>query len=623
MSFQSLGLIEPIQKALDQEGYSQPTPIQAKSIPLILQQKDLLGCAQTGTGKTAAFAIPILQLLYDAQRKPTRAGCMRTLILTPTRELAIQIKESFEAYGRFTGLRFNVIFGGVPDKPQIASTRSGVDVLIATPGRLLDLIGQGYIHFDQLELFVLDEADRMLDMGFIHDVKRIIAKLPEKRQSLFFSATMPPNIVELASTILKNPSKVEVAPVSSTADTIQQYVYYVGKSNKKNLLLEMLKDQEISSVLIFTRTKSGANRVVKELDKAGVAAEAIHGNKSQNARQRALSDFKAKKLRILVATDIAARGIDVDDLSHVINYEIPNISETYVHRIGRTGRAGASGIAFSFVDSEERAYLRDIQKLIGKTIPVVSNHPFPLTDEDIRAEAEAPKQQQGGGRGRQQQSQGGGSRGSNTNRGNKQESPMKRGHHTSVSSSERAVGINDSKTERSKEERNAIVRNNPPSFRDDRSQGGRDDRNSGQRNNVPSFREDRPPNNRDERSRDGNNSQRSGDRNFGNRNQPTSRDERSRDGNNSQRSGDRNFGNRNQSTSRDERSRDGNNSQRSGDRNFGNRNQPTGRDERRDGADSANRNRSKSAEPAKKPFQANTPNPRSKYKLLDASDFSF
>ncbi len=620
MSFQSLGLIEPIQKALDQEGYSLPTPIQAKSIPLILQQKDLLGCAQTGTGKTAAFAIPILQLLHENKSKQTRAGCMRTLILTPTRELAIQIKESFEAYGRFTGLRFNVIFGGVSDKPQIAASRAGIDVLIATPGRLIDLMGQGYIHFDQVEIFVLDEADRMLDMGFIHDVKRIISKLPAKRQSLFFSATMPPNIVELASTILNNPSKVEVAPVSSTADTIQQYVYYVGKGNKKNLLLEILKDKEVVSVLIFTRTKSGANRVVKELDKAGVPAEAIHGNKSQNARQRALSDFKTKKLRILVATDIAARGIDVDDLSHVINYEIPNISETYVHRIGRTGRAGAEGIAFSFVDSEERAYLRDIQKLIGKTIPVVSNHPFPLTDEDIRAEAEAPKQQQGGGRGRQQQ--GGGSNRGNSNKGQREESPMKRGHHTSVASSERAVGNNDSKTERSKEERNAIARNNPPAVREDRPPVRRDDRSSGgQRNGIPSFREDKPQTGRDDRSRD--NNQRSGDRNFGNRNQSTTgRDERGRD--------DRNFGNRNQPASRDERGRDDrsrDNNQRSGggDRNFGNRNQPTGRDERKGGADSTNngRNRAKSAEPAKKPFQANTPNPRSKYKLLDASDFSF
>lgn len=376
MTFQELELIEPIQKALREEGYSNPTPIQAKAIPHILQQKDILGCAQTGTGKTAAFAIPILQLLENTPLEKWEKSRIRVLILTPTRELAIQIGESFEAYGRHTDVTHTVIFGGVGQKPQTDALKKGVDVLIATPGRLLDLINQGFIKLNQLEIFVLDEADRMLDMGFVHDVRKVIKLLPAKRQSLFFSATMPPAIMELAGTILRNPVKVEVTPVSSTAETVKQSLFYVNKSDKNALLLHILRDESIATALVFTRTKHGADKVVKVLRKAGVTSEAIHGNKSQNARQNALKNFKNQTTRVLVATDIAARGIDVDDLTHVINFEIPNIPETYVHRIGRTGRAGAKGIALSFCDVEERPYLKDIHKLIAKNIPVVKDHPY-------------------------------------------------------------------------------------------------------------------------------------------------------------------------------------------------------------------------------------------------------
>ncbi|MGG7666383.1 DEAD/DEAH box helicase [Dyadobacter sp. BHUBP1] len=379
MTFQDLKLIEPIKRALQEEGYTTPTPIQAKAIPVILENKDLLGCAQTGTGKTAAFAIPMLQLLHENPVGKFERSRIRALILTPTRELAIQIGESFAAYGRHTRVRHTVIFGGVGQKPQTDALARGVDVLIATPGRLLDLINQGFIKLNQLEFFVLDEADRMLDMGFVHDVKKVIKLLPNKRQSLFFSATMPPAIVTLAGTILRNPVKVEVTPVSSTADTIRQSVFFVDKSDKNSLLLHILKDESIATALVFTRTKHGADKVVKVLRKAGVTSEAIHGNKSQTARQNALKNFKSQTTRVLVATDIAARGIDVDDLTHVINYEIPNIPETYVHRIGRTGRAGAKGIAMSFCDKEEKPYLKDIHKLIAKNIPVVNDHPYAVS----------------------------------------------------------------------------------------------------------------------------------------------------------------------------------------------------------------------------------------------------
>lgn len=379
-------------RALKAEGYTTPTPIQEQAIPLLLERKDLLGCAQTGTGKTAAFAIPILQLLHQDELFVKGPQGIKTLILTPTRELAIQIGESFAAYGKFLRLRHTVIFGGVSQKSQTDALRAGVDILIATPGRLLDLMDQRFVHLQHIKMFVLDEADRMLDMGFIHDVKKIITKIPQKRQTLFFSATMPGEISKLANTILTNPVKVEVTPVSSTANTIQQSVYFVEKSDKKSLLNHLLKDRTIETALIFTRTKHGADRVVKDLIRAGVQAEAIHGNKSQNARQRALSNFKSKKTRVLVATDIAARGIDIDDLSHVINYELPNIPETYVHRIGRTGRAGASGIALSFCDSEEKEFLRDIHKLISKPIPVVEDHPYPMSNTSLSRHPEGPRQ---------------------------------------------------------------------------------------------------------------------------------------------------------------------------------------------------------------------------------------
>ena len=379
MKFESLNIIEPVLRSLKEEGYTIPTPIQVQAIPVILQGTDLIGCAQTGTGKTAAFAVPILQLLsknkiFDRKRK------IRSLIVTPTRELAIQIEESFRSYGRHTGLTCTVVFGGVNQNPQTAALRNGVDILVATPGRLLDLINQGYIALKDVEIFVLDEADRMLDMGFIHDVKKILAFLPKKRQSLFFSATMPPEIVKLAGNIVYKPVKVEVTPSASTVEIVNQYVYFTDKVNKNALLIELLKDEKIKTALVFTRTKYGADKVVKVLKKKNISAEAIHGNKAQNARQRALSNFKAQTTRVLVATDIAARGIDVDDLEYVINYEIPNISETYVHRIGRTGRAGASGTAISFCDGEEKAYLRDIEKLISRRIQVVEDHPYPLVD---------------------------------------------------------------------------------------------------------------------------------------------------------------------------------------------------------------------------------------------------
>jgi len=366
------------------------TPIQEQAIPIVLEKRDLLGCAQTGTGKTAAFAIPMLQLLGQETQQKT-PGNIRALVLTPTRELAIQIEESFRAYGRFVPLKHLVIFGGVSQVPQTDALRRGVDILIATPGRLLDLMEQRLISLHNIKIFVLDEADRMLDMGFVHDVKRIIAKLPAKRQTLFFSATMPPEIQQLSKSILTNPAKVEVTPVSSTADTIQQSLYYVEKKDKKALLIDLLKKQSVRSALVFTRTKHAADRVSKDLNNAGISAEAIHGNKSQNARQRALSNFKTNRTRVLVATDIAARGIDIEELSHVINFELPNIPETYVHRIGRTGRAGANGIAFSFCDAEEIDFLKDIHKLIGKPIPV-TEHQRQMTNISSRSSVARPSQ---------------------------------------------------------------------------------------------------------------------------------------------------------------------------------------------------------------------------------------
>ena len=385
MTFEDLNIIDPVLKALRKEEYSIPTPVQGKAIPLILKRKDVLGSAQTGTGKTAAFAIPIIQHLSHEKKRNAERPRTKALVITPTRELAIQIGESFSTYGRYTNIRNTVIFGGVKQGPQEVVLRKGVDVLVATPGRLLDLINQGIITLKHIEYFVLDEADRMLDMGFIHDIKKIIALLPQKRQSLFFSATMPKNIVNLSQSILHKPVKVEVAPQSSTADTIQQKVYYTNKADKKDLLVHILKDESINQVLLFSRTKHGADKIARNLKKKNINAAAIHGDKAQNQRQKALEGFKAGKTRVLVATDIAARGIDIEKLSYVINYDIPNESETYVHRIGRSGRAGLSGNAISLCEPEENAFIKSIEKLIKKQIHIVKDNPFPQTDRPMNA----------------------------------------------------------------------------------------------------------------------------------------------------------------------------------------------------------------------------------------------
>ena len=376
MLFKDLGICAPILKALHEQGYSTPTPIQQQSIPLLLENKDLLGCAQTGTGKTAAFTIPILQHLYNSNRNRRGKSSPRALIITPTRELAIQINDNIKAYSKYTGAKRVVIFGGVKQHAQTKSLRHGTDILVATPGRLLDLMGQGFISLRFIKYFVLDEADQMLDMGFINDIKKVLAKLPSKRQSLFFSATLSPSIVKLSEQILGRPEKVTIEPNKTTAERVAQYLYLVSKSNKSKLLIDLLKTNRSDSVLVFSRTKHGADKIVKVLSKVQIKAEAIHGNKSQNRRQKTLNDFKNGALSILIATDIAARGIDVDDLSLVVNYDLPNVPETYVHRIGRTGRAQASGKAISFCSQEEHSYLKDIQQLINKKIEIVSDHPF-------------------------------------------------------------------------------------------------------------------------------------------------------------------------------------------------------------------------------------------------------
>ncbi|MBR9919261.1 MAG: DEAD/DEAH box helicase [Bacteroidetes bacterium] len=386
MTFTDLGIIDPILKALEAKGYTHPTPIQEQSIPTLLEGKDLLGCAQTGTGKTAAFAIPILQQIWEDRNNSNRPRKVRALIVTPTRELAIQIGDSFSDYGKYTGIRNTVIFGGVKQGNQVRALKNGVDILVATPGRLLDLINQGFISLSDVQYSVLDEADHMLDMGFIHDIRKIVALLPEKRQSLFFSATMPPDIVKLSKRILGDPAKVTVKPQQATAERVEQAVYFVAKKDKVNLLYHILEEKNYFTVLVFSRTKHGADKIVRKLSKINIKAAAIHGNKSQSARQRALNSFKDGDLHVLVATDIAARGIDVDDLELVINYDLPNVPETYVHRIGRTGRASASGIAISFCDVEERAYLKDIQKLIRQDIPIVEEHPY---EDDAKTPAPA------------------------------------------------------------------------------------------------------------------------------------------------------------------------------------------------------------------------------------------
>ncbi len=380
MQFKDLNVLPNILKALEKENYAVPTPIQEKAIPVILSGRDLLGCAQTGTGKTAAFAIPTIQLLSKDSVSTSKVKSIRTLILTPTRELAIQIFDSFNTYGRYTNLKACVIFGGVAQKPQEEKLKQGVDILIATPGRLLDLMNQKQADISRINILILDEADRMLDMGFIHDVKKIISKTPVNKQTLLFSATMPPDIANLSKELLKNPAKIEITPASTTVEVIDQYLYYVDKENKKNLLAHILKDASIKQALIFSRTKHGADRIVRQLAQAKITAQAIHGDKSQGARQNALNDFKNKKLRVLVATDIAARGIDIEELSHVINYDLPEVPETYVHRIGRTGRAGLSGVAISFCDFDEKELIENIQKLIRKRLIEIKEHPYPLVN---------------------------------------------------------------------------------------------------------------------------------------------------------------------------------------------------------------------------------------------------
>lgn len=372
MQFHELKLNDSLLRAIKKEGYSEPTPIQAQAIPYVLEGKDVIGCAQTGTGKTAAFALPIIQNL--GIKSHTRY--IRVLVLSPTRELAAQIGENFGTYGRHTSLKHTVIFGGVGQQPQVQAIRRGVDILVATPGRLLDLMNQGIIRLNKIEVFVLDEADRMLDMGFIHDVKRIIKVLPRKRQTLLFSATMSPAIKKLSESILIDPVQVEVTPQASTVDKIEQFIFFVERENKRNLLRHLLKDPAVERVLIFTRTKHRANNLAKQLSRGRMQAEAIHGNKSQTARTRALANFKNGKTRILVATDIAARGLDISAVTHIINFDLPNEPESYVHRIGRTARAGASGIAYSFCDVDERKYLKDIEKLIQQNIAVNQEHPF-------------------------------------------------------------------------------------------------------------------------------------------------------------------------------------------------------------------------------------------------------
>ncbi len=386
MQFKDLKISAPVLKALQEENYSTPTPIQAKAIPVILDHHDVLGCAKTGTGKTAAFAIPIIEhLLADSERNP-KYPKIKVLVLTPTRELAIQIGESFTTYGKHTNIKNTVIFGGVKQSAQVRALKNGVDILIATPGRLLDLIDQKHIRLTDINHFVLDEADRMLDMGFINDIKKLLPKLPQKRQSLFFSATMPNNIIDLSKRILNNPQKIEVSPISSTANTIQQHLYYTNKSDKRKLLFHILEKHEIGQVLIFSRTKHGADRIAKTLKSKNITSAALHGDKAQNQRQKALAQFKEGKIQAFVATDIAARGIDIDKLKHVINFDIPNEPETYVHRIGRCGRAGEEGIAISICEPEENAFVKNIEKLIKKSINVLDDNPFPQTDNPMNKE---------------------------------------------------------------------------------------------------------------------------------------------------------------------------------------------------------------------------------------------
>lgn len=476
MTFEDLHITEPILRALKTQGYTNPTPIQELAIPILLKGQDLLGCAQTGTGKTAAFSIPTIQLLNEYPQTKGRKK-VKALVVTPTRELALQIGENFAAYAKHTSITHTVIFGGVKQGSQTRALRQGVDVIIATPGRLLDLIGQGFISLKDIKYFTLDEADQMLEMGFIHDIRKIIAKLPKNRQSLFFSATMPPKIVSLAQDILGNPEKVTIKPQQATAERVEQGVYFVSKSSKTNLLIHLIKEKQAKSLLVFARTKHGANRIVKKLESAGIHSAAIHGNKSQTARQKALGNFKNGTINVLVATDIAARGIDVDQLELVVNFELPNIPETYVHRIGRTGRAQASGTALSFCDQEEKEFLLDIQKLIKQTIPVIEEHPYSdevsskLEDSKGGRPAQGKKPQrsrsaQGGNKKRPQNSRDGRSRSgqskdSNSKRGERSSS---RSRSSSSSSRTRSNSSSSSSSSRRRRKPNSSDGNNERLF---------------------------------------------------------------------------------------------------------------------------------------------------------------
>ena len=385
MTFRELDLVEPILRALEDKNYTEPTPIQAKAIPLVLDRRDILGSAQTGTGKTAAFAIPIIQLIHRIEKENNNKPTLRSLIVTPTRELAIQIDDNIREYSKYTNIKHAVIFGGVKQGRQVEKLRKGIHILVATPGRLLDLQSQGLLDLSSIKLFVLDEADRMLDMGFINDIKKLLKILPTKRQSLFFSATMPDNIIKLSDKILNNPKRIEVARVSSAAETVQQYVYYTNRTSKKDLLNHILKDDDIDQVLVFSRTKHGADRITRGLQKIKINSAAIHGDKAQNQRQKALKQFKEGSVRVLVATDIAARGIDIDKLKYVINYDVPNEPETYVHRIGRSGRAGEEGVAISICEPEENAYIKGVEKLINQKLSVINDNPFPQTEKPMTA----------------------------------------------------------------------------------------------------------------------------------------------------------------------------------------------------------------------------------------------
>ena len=424
MRFEDLQLIDPLLRAVADQGYTEPTPIQEQAIPHLLAGRDMIGLAQTGTGKTAAFALPTLQRLTELNEgRSKKKRFIQVLVIAPTRELAIQIGDSFDAYGKHTPFKHLTVYGGVSQRPQVDQLKRGVNIIVATPGRLLDLMNQGVLWVDRVELLILDEADRMLDMGFLPDINRIIEKLPEKRQTLLFSATMPPNIQELTRTIQHDPVKVEVATESTPVEQIQQQVYFVEKSNKRKLLTHLLNEHNMHRTLVFTRTKHGANRLSQQLSKAKFKSEAIHGNKSQSARQRALANFKRGKTQVLVATDIAARGLDVDDVSHVVNYDLPNETESYVHRIGRTGRAGASGIALSFCATDERDYLGDIERLIQMHIPVMAEHPFPSDSgipapTDLSSRRSGKKRRSGGGKGKSSRSRNGGGK-YNNHKGNR------------------------------------------------------------------------------------------------------------------------------------------------------------------------------------------------------------